>query len=61
LLQLCELGPSLACIVAAVTLGHIIAIMTLDNIVAFDTIVAFVIPLVALLTSAPMMWCEECL
>jgi hypothetical protein len=26
---------------------------------ALDTIVAFVIPLVALLTSSPIMWCEE--
>jgi hypothetical protein len=33
--------------------------MTLDNFVASDTIVAFVIPLVALLTSSPLMWREE--
>jgi hypothetical protein len=34
--------------------------MTLDNIgVAFDTIAAFVIPLVALLMSSPVMWRKE--
>jgi hypothetical protein len=33
--------------------------MTLVTTVAFSTIVAFVIPLVALLTSSPMMWREE--
>jgi hypothetical protein len=30
--------------------------MTLDTTVAFDNIVVFVIPLVALLTSSPVMW-----
>jgi hypothetical protein len=38
------------------TLDHIVATMTLDTIVAFDIIVAFVIPVVALLTSSPVMW-----
>jgi hypothetical protein len=33
--------------------------MTLDTIVTFDTIIAFGIPLVALLTSLPMIWHEE--
>jgi hypothetical protein len=33
--------------------------MTLESIVAFDTIVEFVMPLVALLMSLPMMWFEE--
>jgi hypothetical protein len=33
--------------------------MTLDSPVAFDTIVAFVIPLIALLTSSPVMWRKE--
>jgi hypothetical protein len=32
--------------------------MTLDTIVSFDTTVAFVIPLAALLTS-PMLWHKE--
>jgi hypothetical protein len=41
------------------TLGHIVATVTLDIIVAFDTIVAFVIPLVAPLTSSPVMWRKE--
>jgi hypothetical protein len=41
-------------------LEYIVALATSDNItrVALDTIVAFVIPLVALLTS-PLMWREE--
>jgi hypothetical protein len=41
-----------------VTLIHIVATVALDHIAAtvtFSTIVAFVIPLVALLTSSPMM------
>jgi hypothetical protein len=33
--------------------------VTLDTIVFFDTIVAFGIPLVAPLTSSPVMWREE--
>jgi hypothetical protein len=33
--------------------------MTLDTIVAFDNVVVFVIPLVALLTSWPVMWRKE--
>jgi hypothetical protein len=33
--------------------------MTLDSIVAFDTIVAFVVPLIALLTLSPVMWRKE--
>jgi hypothetical protein len=33
----------------------------LDTTVTLDTTVAFVIPLIALLTSSPMMWREECL
>jgi hypothetical protein len=37
------------------TSHHIIATITLHIIVAFDTIVSFVIPLVALLTSTPVM------
>jgi hypothetical protein len=46
-------------IVATVTLDYIIATMALDHIIAFDTIVAFFIPLFALLTSSPMMWYKE--
>jgi hypothetical protein len=33
--------------------------MTLNTIVAFDTVVVFVNPLVALLTSLPVMWREK--
>jgi hypothetical protein len=44
--------------VTTVALDRIVA-TTLDMIVAFDTIVAFVIPLVALLTSSPVMWRKE--
>jgi hypothetical protein len=39
--------------------NRIIATTTLNTAVAFDIIVAFVIPLVALLTSTPVMWREE--
>jgi uncharacterized membrane protein len=39
-----------------VTSDHIVVTITLDTTVAFNTIVAFVIPLVALLMSLPMMW-----
>jgi hypothetical protein len=46
-------------IVAAMTLDCIIATVTLDTVVAFDTITVFVIPLVTLLASAPVMWHEE--
>jgi hypothetical protein len=55
-------------IVKTVTLEHIVVRMTLDHVVerislhttvAFDTIIAFVIPLVALLTSPLIMWREE--
>jgi hypothetical protein len=42
--------------VVTMTSDHIIATMILDNTVAFDTIVAFLFPLVAMLTSAPVMW-----
>jgi hypothetical protein len=37
-------------------IGSHCATMTVDTTVASDTIVAFVIPLVALLTSLPVMW-----
>jgi hypothetical protein len=40
-------------------LDHIVATMTLYTSVASDIIVSFVIPLVALLTSSPVMWREE--
>jgi hypothetical protein len=40
-------------------LDRIIVTMTLDAIVAFYTTVAFVIPLVALLTSSTVMWRKE--
>jgi hypothetical protein len=46
-------------IVAGITLVHIVAIMTLDCIVALDTIVVFLIPSVALLTSSPVMSHKE--
>jgi hypothetical protein len=42
-------------IVETKTLDHSVAAVTLDTIVAFDAIVSFVIPLVALLTSSPVM------
>jgi hypothetical protein len=32
--------------------------MTLETIVAFDTVVTFLIPLIALLMSTPVMWRE---
>jgi hypothetical protein len=38
---------------------HIIATITLDTTVEFYTTVAFVIALVAMLTSTPVMWREE--
>jgi hypothetical protein len=41
------------------TKDHISAIMTYDIIVASDKIVAFVIPLVALVMSLPVVWREE--
>jgi hypothetical protein len=44
--------------IATITSDHIIAIIRLDVIVAFDSIVAFMIPLVALITSTPIMWRE---
>jgi hypothetical protein len=40
-------------------LDQIAATMTLDTTVAFDIIVAFVIPLVSLLTSSHVMWHED--
>jgi hypothetical protein len=46
-------------IVATDNSDHICTTMAQDIIVAFDTIVAFVIPLVTMLTSAPVMWHEE--
>jgi hypothetical protein len=51
-------------IIAAITLDHIVATMTLDHIVAttallFDNIVVFVIPLVAIMTSSPVMRHKE--
>jgi uncharacterized membrane protein len=46
-------------IVAPVASNHIVATVTLANIVAFDIFVAFVISLVALLTSSPVMWLKE--
>jgi hypothetical protein len=39
-------------------LDHIVAAITFDTNFAFDNIVVFVIPLVALLTSSPVMWRE---
>jgi hypothetical protein len=45
--------------VQTMTLDHIVVTMTLHTIVAFDTIFAFGIPLVALLTSSPLMWRKE--
>jgi hypothetical protein len=42
-----------------VALDHISATITFDTVVAFFSIVAFVIPLVTLLLSMPMMWHEE--
>jgi hypothetical protein len=45
-----------------ITLDHIIIAMTLDHFVttmALDTTVAFLIPLVALLMSLPVMWHNE--
>jgi hypothetical protein len=44
---------------ATMTSAHITATIFLNNIVAFGIIVAFIIPLVALLTSSSVMWCEE--
>jgi hypothetical protein len=44
--------------VATITSDHI-SRMPSDSIVSFDTIFAYVIPLVAMLTSTPLMWREE--
>jgi hypothetical protein len=59
------MGPSMSVCLSRVSshchyndLGTI-AKMTLDTIVAFHTIVAFDIPLIALLTSSPVMWRKE--
>jgi hypothetical protein len=41
-------------VVATMTSDHTVAAVTLDNIVSSDIIVAFVLPLVALLTSSMM-------
>jgi hypothetical protein len=41
------------------TLDYIIAAMTYGTTVPSHMIVSFVIPLVSLLTSMPMMWSEE--
>jgi hypothetical protein len=38
------------------TSDHIISTITLEIVVACDTIVAFVIPLLVLLMSSPVMW-----
>jgi uncharacterized membrane protein YagU involved in acid resistance len=38
---------------------QIVAKITLETILAFDIVVTFVIPLVTLLTSSPVMWREE--
>jgi hypothetical protein len=47
-------------LIAAIIISyHIIETVALDFIVAFDIIVVFVIPLVALLSSSPVMWREE--
>jgi hypothetical protein len=46
-------------IVTKVTLDHIVPKMILDTIVAVDTIVAFDIPMVTLLTSSLVMWRKE--
>lgn len=37
---------------------NIVATVTLDTLVVFHTIVTVVITLIALLTSAPVMWLE---
>jgi hypothetical protein len=41
------------------TFDHIVTTVTFDNTAAFDTIVAFGIPLVAMLMSSPVMWHKE--
>jgi uncharacterized membrane protein len=46
-------------IAATLFSDYSIATMTLNAIDAFDTIVAFEIPLVAILTTKPVMWREE--
>jgi hypothetical protein len=38
---------------------RIVTTMPLDTIAAFDAVVAFVIPLLALLTSSPVIWRQE--
>jgi hypothetical protein len=45
--------------VATVPWDYTVATMTLDDIVTFNTSVAFVIPLVALLMSSPVMWHKD--
>jgi hypothetical protein len=46
-------------IVATMTLDYIVSTMTLDTIIGFDAITAFVIPMVASLTSSAVMWRKE--
>jgi hypothetical protein len=46
-------------IFTTVSLNHIVATITLDTIISLSVIIAFVIPLVALLTSLPAMWRKE--
>jgi hypothetical protein len=41
------------------TSDHIIATVTVDTIATLDTTAAFVIPLVVVLASSPVMWHEE--
>jgi hypothetical protein len=45
--------------VDAMTFDHVVATVALDTIVTFDIMFAFFIPLVALLTSSPVMWRKE--
>jgi hypothetical protein len=45
--------------IAAMVTLDLIATVTLDTIVAFDTTFRFVIPLVSMLMSLPVMWHEE--
>jgi hypothetical protein len=45
--------------IAAMVSDYSVATITLDKVVATDIIVAFIIPLIALLISSPVLWHTE--
>jgi hypothetical protein len=57
--QKCDLRSLLDHTTTTTTLDHIIPTMIINTIVNFGIIVTFVISVIALLTSSPVMWREE--